>query len=43
MLKSIIQNSKYLLINFYNSNTEQQQVDTLKEVGSMLDQIDLDS
>ena len=43
MLKSVIQNSKYLLINFYNANTEQQQVDTLKEVSSMLDQIDLDS
>ena len=43
MLKGIIQNSKYLLINFYNANTEQQQVDTLKEVSSMLDQIDLDS
>ena len=43
MLKSVIQNSKYLLINFYNANTEQQQVDTLKDVSSMLDQIDLDS
>ena len=43
MLKSVIQNSKYLPINFYNANTEQQQVDTLKEVSSMLDQIDLDS
>ena len=43
MLKSVIQNSKYLLINFYNANTEQQQVDTLNEVSSMLDQLDLDS
>ena len=43
MLKSVIQNSTYLLINFYNSNTQQQQVDTLKEVSSMLGQIDLDS
>ena len=31
------------MINFYNANTEQQQVDTLKDVSSMLDQIDLDS
>ena len=43
MLKSIMQNSKYLLINFYNANTEQQQINTLKDVSSMLDQIDLDS
>ena len=43
MLKSVIQSSKYLLINLYNANTEQQQVNTLKEVSSMLDQIDLDS
>ena len=43
MLKSVIQNSKYLLINFYNANTEQQQVNTMKEASSMLDQIDLDS
>ena len=42
MLKNVIQNSKYLLINFYNANTEQQQVDTLKDVSSMLDQIDID-
>ena len=28
MLKVIIQNSKYLLINLYNANTEQQQVYT---------------
>ena len=43
MLKIIIQNSKYLLINLHNQNTEQQQVDTLKDVSSMLDQIDRDS
>ena len=43
MLKIIIQNSKYLLINLYNANTEQQQVDTLEDVSSMLDQKDLDS
>ena len=43
MLKSIIQNSKYLLINLYNANTEQQQVDTLEDVSSMIGQIDLDS
>ena len=43
MLKIITQNSKYLLINLYNANTEQQQVDTLEDVSSMLDQIDLDS
>ena len=43
MLKIIIKNSKYLLINFYNANTEQQQVDTLEDVSSMLDQVDLDS
>ena len=43
MLKSIIQNSKYLMINLYNANTEQQQVHTLEDVRSVLDQIDLDS
>ena len=43
MLKIIVQNSKYLLINLYNANTEQQQVGTLEDVSSMLDQIDLDS
>ena len=43
MLKVIIQNSKYLLINLYNTNTEQQQVDTLEYVNSMLDQLGLDS
>ena len=43
ILNNNIQNSKYLLINLYNANTEQQQVDTLEDVSSMLDQIDLDS
>ena len=43
ILKIIIQNSKYLLINLYNANTEQQQVDTIEDVSSMPDQIDLDS
>ena len=43
MPKIIIQNSKYLLINLYNANTEQQQVDTLEDVSSMLDQIELES
>ena len=39
----MIQNSKYLLINLYNTNTEQQQVYTLEDVSSTLDQIDFDS
>ena len=43
MLKTIIQNAEHLLINLYNANTEQQQVDTLEDVSSMLDQIDFDS
>ena len=43
MLKIIFQNSKYLLINLYNANTEQQEVDTFEDVTSVLNQIDLDS
>ena len=31
------------MINRYNTNTEQQQVNTLEDVSSLLDQIDLDS
>ena len=31
------------MINLYNANSDQQQFDTLEDVSSMLDQIDLDS
>ena len=43
VLKITIQSSKYLLINLYNANAEQQQVDTSEDVSSIPNQIDLDS